>query len=175
MSKVLSNEMKENIKGILEKSIELLKDSKSEDDQTLVRQAKTLLRFVNKSAICKTVINVFLPSLRNRFKIELTEDEALTDYEIVISDIDAVFEEYPERIVRFDEIPTNIWVYKCIVDNREYSGILCADDEFHATDAVMEKYGEKTGYISVCRAVKSKEFDKRFPNILELRCVSEIE
>ena len=51
MSKVLSNEMKENIKGILEKSIELLEDSKSEDDQTLVRQAKTLLRFVNKKAL----------------------------------------------------------------------------------------------------------------------------
>lgn len=168
MSKVLSTSTKEKIKEILEKSIDLLKDSKFEDDQTLVNQSKALLRFINKSTICKTAINVLLPSLRHRFRLEVPNNETLIDYEILLSDINAILDEYPEPIIRFDEIPANIWIYNCIVGENEYSGILCADDDFHATDAVMKKYGDKTEYISVCRAIKDKNFSEKNPNILEL-------
>lgn len=174
-TKAIRKEVKENLKGILEKSIELLSDSTREDDKTLVSQSKACLRFINTSSVASSAINTVLPKLRERFFDEFMEEVALTDYEIVVDDINRLFEQLSDTSIGFDTIPSNLWVYFIDVNTYDnYVGIVMADSEDKAMEKVYRKYGNKKGakYAAVYNARDSKVYNKKNPDILEI-CVKE--
>lgn len=172
-TKAIRREAKENLKGILEKSIELLSDSTREDDKKLVSQSKACLRFINTSSVARSAINTVLPKLRERFFDEFMEEVALTDYEIVVDDIDRLFEQLSDTSIGFDAIPLNLWVYICSKDSENYVGIVMADSEDEAMEKVYRKYGNKKDakYAAVYNARDSKVYNKKNPDILEI-CIN---